>query len=197
MTSLAKVERLGDAELKALVTWAIEAAVAWAEQTGTPEAEVTSEAINAIHRALGRHAAGGTTASDYVRRRVHGALLDASRREKRRSKREVVLDDLEEARGQPIDEHDDALARATGVEGLTVGSPDAGLLRGEMQAALDEEVARLPRGDRLLYVLRYREELTWDELCTRTGIPRSTAQHHDKLIRERLTTALRARYDEG
>jgi RNA polymerase sigma factor (sigma-70 family) len=196
MTSLAEAKPLGDDEVTALVTWAIEAAVAWAEETGMPEDEITSEVINALHRALRRHEAGGTTVSDYVRRRVDGALLDASRKEKRRRRREVFLGDLEEARGQPVEDHDDALARATGVEGFAVGSPEAGVLRDEMQAALDGEVERLPRGDRLLYVLRYREELTWDDISARTGIPRSTAQLHDKLIRERLTAALRARYDE-
>jgi DNA-directed RNA polymerase specialized sigma24 family protein len=123
-------------------------------------------------------------------------LLDATRKEKRRRRREVLLGDLEEAQRQPIEDHDEALARATGVEAFAVGLPEEDVLRAEMQAALDEEVQRLPSADRRLYARRHRVEATWDEIAAEMGIPARTARYHDKRIRERLTAAMHARYDE-
>src|SRR5262249_22969271 len=159
--------------------------------TGTPEDDVVSEAIEALYRALRRYEPGGTTVSDYVRQRVEGSFVDATRKVTRRKKREVLLADVEEAHRQPIEDDDEALSRATGVEGQVLGSADAVLLQREAQAALDLEVERMPRGDRRLYVQRYREELTWDEISARMGIPSSTLRYHDKRIRDRLTAAMR------
>jgi RNA polymerase sigma factor (sigma-70 family) len=196
MTLAAGVEALGRAELAALVTWAVQRAIAWAEATGTPQDDVTSEALHAIHLALRGHDAGGTTASAYIRRRVEGALLDATRTEKRRRRREVLLCDLGEAQSQPIEDDDEVLARAVGVEGFAVGLPDEDVLKAEMRAALHEELERLPSADRRLYARRHRDEATWEEIAAEMGVAVHIARYHDKRIRERLTAAMRARYDE-
>jgi RNA polymerase sigma factor (sigma-70 family) len=195
VTTPAPVKALDAAALAALVAWAVRTAMARAEVRGVHVDEVVSEALHGIHRAL-RTYAGGTTPSDHVRRRVRGAILDATRREKRIQSREVLLDDLEEAR-PPAVEDDDTLPRAVGVEARVVGSPEASLLGREERALLDLEVTRLPRDDRHLYELRHREGLTWDEISVRTGLPARTARLHDKRIRDHLAEALRAYLDEG
>ena len=195
MTSAAPATALDDAALKALVAWAVRTAMAHADATGLPADEIESEAVHAIQAALRTHA-GGTTLSDHVRRRVRGALLDASKKEKRRRKREVLFDDLEEAQGPAAPEGDDTLARALGVEAEVLGSPLESLLRRERQAALDREVERFPPAERRLYTLRHREGLTWNEITAETGIPGRTARLSDKRIRDHLTAVLRARYKD-
>jgi RNA polymerase sigma factor (sigma-70 family) len=196
MMALVDVKPLGPAELAALVTWAIQLATAWAEETGTPADEVEGEVVDAMERALLRHDPSGTTVSDYVRRRVRGALIDATRKEKRRRKHEVLLADLEETAPPTIEDDDEALARALGVEGAVLGSPEEALLRAEEQAAIDREVERMPRADRGQYVMFHREGLTWDEISEQTGIPARTLRFHDKRIRDRLAAALRAFFDD-
>jgi RNA polymerase sigma factor (sigma-70 family) len=196
MTSPPDAKPLGPAELDALVRWAVRASSAWADATGLPADEVEWEVTGAICRALSRHDSEGTTVSAYVRQRVGGALLDTSKKQKRRGKHLVLFDDLEEARGQPFEDDDEALGRALGVEALAVGCPEAALLQKEAQAALDEELDKLPGRDKRLYTLRNRERLTWKEVSAKTGIPARTAQWHDHRILERLTAALSARYEE-
>jgi RNA polymerase sigma factor (sigma-70 family) len=190
------VKALDRAGLAALVAWAIRAAMARAEAKGLAEDEVVSEALHAIHGALRTHA-GGTTLSDHVRRRVRGALLDATKKETRLRNREVLFDDLEEAQGRAGEEDDETLGRALGVEAQVLGSPEESLLRREAQAALDREVAKLSRAERRLYELRHREGRTWNEIAVETGIPVSTARLSDTRIRDRLMAALCAYRDAG
>ena len=193
MRSVDAVKALDRGKLVALVAWAIRSAMAWAQANGLHEGEVVSEVLHAIDGALRTHA-GGTTVSDHVRRRVRGALLDATEKEHRRRDREVFLDDLAASDA----EHDeDGPAWAAGVEGKLVGSPEESLLRREAQGVLDREVERLPRADRRLYELRHRRGLTWDEICAETGIPVRTLGQHDKRIRDHLTAVLRAYQDEA
>lgn len=189
------MKALDRAGLAALVAWGIRAAMARAQAKGLAEDEVVSEALHAIHGALRTHA-GGTTLSDHIRRRVRGALLDATKKETRLRKREVLLDDLEEAQRRAVDD-DDTLACALGVEAHVLSSPEESLLRREAHAALDREVQKLPRADLRLYELRHREGLTWNEISAETGIPVSTARLSDTRIRDRLTAALRAYGDAG
>ena len=195
MSSLAAVEALDREELAALVAWAVRSAMAWAEAKGLPEGDVVDEALHAIEGALRTHA-GGTTLSDHVRRRVRGALLDATERETRRRGREVFLDDLAGA-AEAEEDDDEAPAWAAGARGQLVGSPEQSLLRREAQAALDREVERLPPADRRLYALRYRQGLTWNEIVAETSVPVRTLGLRDQRIRARLTAALRAYRDEG
>jgi RNA polymerase sigma factor (sigma-70 family) len=191
------VTALDLAKLDALVGWAVRMAMVWAQTTGLPEDELEGEALYAIDAALRTHHVRGVTVSEHVRRRVKGALLDTARKAQKHRQHEVLLDDLEEAERQTIEDDDEALMTALGVGAQVMASPEESLLRRERQAARDQEVDRLPPADRRLYVLRHREERTWDEISAETGIPGRTARDHDKKIRDHLTGVLRARFDEA
>jgi RNA polymerase sigma factor (sigma-70 family) len=170
------------------VDWALQAATTWAHARGLPEDEVVDEALHAVAGAVRTHD-GRTTLSEHIRRRVRGALLDATKVEQRRRMREVFLDDLED---------DEAtLSRTPGMDALVVGSPEESLLRHEAQAALGRAVEQLPPFEKRLYELRHREGLTWDEITAETGIPGRTARWYDRKIRDHLAEVLRTLDEDG
>lgn len=196
---LATVKAL-DPELTRLVAWAMGAAMARAHLRRLDEGELVSQALFTVHRALREYPAGtvlGDEVSLRVRRRVWEALDEAGKRENKRRRREPLLDDLFEEE-RPVDVgDDDALARACGLGGLVLSSPEDGVLQREPQARLDREVERLSPDDRHLYVLRHRQGLTWESIASRTGTPARTLRWNDRRIRARLEASLRALDREG
>jgi RNA polymerase sigma factor (sigma-70 family) len=182
--------------LAVLVGWAIRLAMAFAQTTGLPEDELEGEALYAIDAALRTHRERGATVSEHVRRRVKGALLDTARKHGKHRQHEVLLDDTEAAERLAVEDDDEALTTALGVGAQVMASPEESLLHRERQALLDQAVERLPPADCRLYVLRHREERTWDGISAELGIPDRTARDHDKRIRGHLTAVLRARFDE-
>jgi RNA polymerase sigma factor (sigma-70 family) len=184
------------AELTSLVSWAVRAALVRARVRGLPDDELVGAALSAVESAWRRADPARGKRASHVYRRVHGALLDAVRTERRRNDREVLLDDLEEPVPPEVESDEVALPRAAGIEASMVGSPEESMLRRERQLALDREVARLPAAQRRLYVLRHREGYAWEEIEAETGLPGRTARDHDQKIRDHLTAVLRA-WDEA
>jgi RNA polymerase sigma factor (sigma-70 family) len=186
-------------ELFPLVRWATKVALAWARR-GLDEDELIRTALFAFYRALQRRGdeavltvdARGVPVDEIVRRAIFGALHEESRRQRKRRRREVLVDDLVAGQGPVGIDDDELLARASGVEALALGAPSPldSLLRSEAQAHLDAEVARLSPADQRLYDLRHRQELTWDEISARTGVPDSTVRLHAQRTRDRLAAAL-------
>jgi len=193
VTLPAALSAVARAELCAQITWAIRAAAAVAEAYGLLEQDVVSAALYAVEGAMRTHDPARGPLGPHVRRRVRGELYDAARTLGRRKRREVLLDDMEEAAAPGVEDDDLRLSRAFGVEALVVESPEEGLLLREKQEALAREVEKLPVPSRRLYVLRHHEGLTWAEIEVETGLPERTARDHDKKIRDRLAAALRPR----
>jgi RNA polymerase sigma factor (sigma-70 family) len=164
------------------------------------EGDLVSQAIFVVYRALREYPEGTAHSEEVsvrVQRRVWQALDDAGKKERKRRKREPLLDDLMEEE-RPVDVGDDeALARAAGVGGLVLASPEDSVLQHEPQAHLDREVERLAPAERHLYVLRHRQGLTWDDISSETRTPARTLRWQDRRIRDRLTAALRALDGEG
>jgi DNA-directed RNA polymerase specialized sigma24 family protein len=184
-------------ELLLLVRWAVTVATARARIAGLDEDELVSTALQAVHRTLQEPAEGTASAGDRVRGRVWSALHEAGRKEHKRRRREVLADDFVAGLGPVGIDDDEALARACGVEAMALGSPEESLLRREARAHLDLEVTRLAPSDQRLYLLRRRQERTWDEISAQTGIPARTLRAADKRICDGLAAALWALEEEG
>ena len=90
-----------------------------------------------------------------------------------------------------LDEYRDKLMRGSMTETL----PDGMVARAEIRRLLEEAIARLPAGFRLVFVLREIEELSVEETSEALGIPSATVKtrHHRarRRLREDLAPELR------
>jgi RNA polymerase sigma factor (sigma-70 family) len=125
-----------------------------------------------------------------VKRRISGELLDATKADRRRQGREVLLDDLAEPLGPGVEDDGAALALAAGVSALVFG-PDEGLLDREKRAALRREVKCLPPPLERLAELRHFQGLPWRDVAKALGISEKTARNYDKKLRALLQVKLR------
>lgn len=143
----------------------------------------------------------------YAWYRIIGELKNAIGKEARRLSLEgAVLDAaarIEDERPVHPDAEDDTITQLDGITAEVMAAfvmvcagqehrtqGEARLLQREAYANLEEAISHLAPEDRRLVQLRYWDDLPWEEVAERLGIPLRTATDHDQKIRRRLAAAL-------
>jgi RNA polymerase sigma factor (sigma-70 family) len=145
----------------------------------------------------------------YAWHRIIGQVKNAIGKEARRLSLEgMVLDAaarIEDERPVQLDAEDDTITQLDGITAEVMAAfvmvcagqehrlqGEAGVLQREAYAELEEALSQLAPQDRRLIQLRYWDELPWEEVAGRLGIPKRTAKDHDLKIRRHLGAALAA-----
>jgi RNA polymerase sigma-70 factor (ECF subfamily) len=93
---------------------------------------------------------------------------------------------------------EDRADRADRIPDDSVPSPDTGVHRNDVAAALENAIATLRPEYREVVVLRYQEDLPYQEIVEITGLPMGTVKTHLHRARKEMVEVLRSRgWDPG
>lgn len=138
--------------------------------------DVAQEAFVKVYRALATYEPSQKLSS-WIFKISHNAAIDSLRR------RPADTVPLEGA-------GDDAPGVADVVADTSSPSPEAAALRGDLRRALDAGLDRLRPEYRTVLVLRFQEELAYEEIAEVTGLPLGTVKTHIHRARKELATVL-------
>jgi RNA polymerase sigma factor (sigma-70 family) len=187
-------------ELPELVRWAKRVAQALGKLSRQlyDVAALISAALGALDEALGTYdPTRGVPFKSFARARVAGEVRDAMKAEKRRTDREVLLEDalLDRADGaEPAHEAMDAFLLYCVAAEIDAGG-EAGCLRKEAYAALHRAIAPLAPAIKRLLHLRYWEGLAWKDVGAGIGLSEQGAKDEDRKLRAHLKAVLGLRED--
>lgn len=141
-------------------------------------------------------------------RGIAGAVVNAIKAEAREHRFEAALDAAAFFKDEDPASSDTDEERIAQIDGITADAMDAyilacaaqedrmngeaGLLEREAHVELKQAIARLPAEDRRLLELRYWDELPWNDVAARLGLPVRTAKDHEQKIRRELGAAVGA-----
>lgn len=91
----------------------------------------------------------------------------------------------------------DRYRQTVGDSGRTLGDPLEWLLRGERMNLVREALARLPARDAEVLLMKYAEDLSYEQIAERLGISFSAAQARLHRARKRLRSEMDARFGDS
>jgi RNA polymerase sigma-70 factor (ECF subfamily) len=125
--------------------------------------DVAQEAFLRVHQHLAEFK-GESAFSTWVMRIGHHLAIDALRRE-----RSAAREPIDDVREQDLEDAAEGVLASP-----LAGNPQAGALRRELLAKIQDALAQLPVAHREILVLRELEGLSYEELAERLGIPKGT-----------------------
>lgn len=186
--------------LESHVRWAMMQAlsVVRAQKAYAESKDAVAEGLRAMCLAWGRYEPSQGPFEPFARKRVTGAVRRFLKQHRDRQALEVLHDHTEEI-DAALNSDGDPWSRLTagarvGAEAIADSYVLADAATGERpDEDLAEEMKRCNAQEQAIFDLRYREDLSWEEIGDRIGLGAEQARYLDKKLRKKVGAALARR----